>query len=151
MVLGNYIIKDMSDYASSQFEDPFGGIGPILLPLFIAGIGIIASIIGTLFIKVKSNEAKEAQVQASLNTGNIISIIITLISCWFLIDNLLPDTITGMKFFGEGTRDIPSQNIFYSTIVGLAVGYLISAFKFGISIYHRKSFNLLNKQLKIKI
>ena len=33
-----------------------------------------------------------------------------------------------MKFFGEGTRDIPSQNIFYSTIVGLAVGYLISAF-----------------------
>ena len=128
MVLGNYIIKDMSDYASSQFEDPFGGIGPILLPLFIAGIGIIASIIGTLFIKVKSNEAKEAQVQASLNTGNIISIIITLISCWFLIDYLLPETITGMKFFGEGTRDIPSQNIFYSTIVGLAVGYLISAF-----------------------
>ena len=128
MVLGNYIIKDMSDYASSQFDDPFGGIGPILLPLFIAGIGIIASIIGTLFIKVKSNEAKEAQVQASLNTGNIISIIITLISCWFLIDYLLPDTITGMKFFGEGTRDIPSQNIFYSTIVGLAVGYLISAF-----------------------
>ena len=128
MVLGNYIIKDMSDYASSQFEDPFGGIGPILLPLFIAGIGIIASIIGTLFIKVKSNESKEAQVQASLNTGNIISIIITLISCWFLIDYLLPDTITGMKFFGEGTRDIPSRNIFYSTIVGLAVGYLISAF-----------------------
>ena len=128
MVLGNYIIKDMSDYASSQFEDPFGGIGPILLPLFIAGIGIIASIIGTLFIKVKSNDAKEAQVQASLNTGNIISIIITLISCWFLIDYLLPDTITGMKFFGEGTRDIPSKNIFYSTIVGLAVGYLISAF-----------------------
>ena len=128
MVLGNYIIKDMSDYASSQFEDPFGGIGPILLPLFIAGIGIIASIIGTLFIKVKSNDAKEAQVQASLNTGNIISIIITLISCWFLIDYLLPDTIIGMKFFGEGTRDIPSKNIFYSTIVGLAVGYLISAF-----------------------
>ena len=128
MVLGNYIIKDMSDYASEQFSDPFGGMGPILLPLFIAGIGIIASIIGTLFIRIKSNEAKEAQVQASLNTGNIISILITLFSCWFLIDYLLPDTINGMKFFGEGTRDIPSQNIFYSTIVGLAVGYLISAF-----------------------
>ena len=128
MVLGNYIIKDMSDYASEQFSDPFGGMGPILLPLFIAGIGIIASIIGTLFIRIKSNEAKEAQVQASLNTGNIISILITLVSCWFLIDYLLPDTINGMKFFGEGTRDIPSQNIFYSTIVGLAVGYLISAF-----------------------
>jgi len=128
MVLGNYIIKDMSDNALEQFSDPFGGMGPILLPLFIAGIGIIASIVGTLFIKIKNNEAKEAQVQASLNTGNIISILITLFSCWFLIDYLLPDTINGMKFFGEGTRDIPSQNIFYSTIVGLSVGYLISAF-----------------------
>ena len=128
MVLGNYIIKDMSDYASEQFSDPFGGMGPILLPLFIAGVGIIASIIGTLFIRINNNEAKEAQVQASLNTGNIISILITLFSCWILIDYLLPDTINGMKFFGEGTRDIPSQNIFYSTIVGLAVGYLISAF-----------------------
>ena len=118
----------MSDNALEQFSDPFGGMGPILLPLFIAGIGIIASIIGTLFIKIKNNEAKEAQVQASLNTGNLISILITLGSCWFLIDYLLPDTINGMKFFGEGTRDIPSQNIFYSTIVGLAVGYLISAF-----------------------
>ena len=128
MVLGNYIIKDMSDSAMEQFSDPFGGMGPILLPLFIAGIGIVASIIGTLFIKIKDNDAKEAQVQASLNTGNLISIVITSISCWFLIDYLLPETITGMKFFGEGTRDIPSRNIFYSTIVGLAVGYLISLF-----------------------
>ena len=128
MVLGNYIIKDMSDFSSEQFSDAFNGIGPILLPLFIAGVGIIASIIGTLFIKVKNNDAKEAQVQSALNTGNIISIIVTLFSCWFLIDWLLPETINGMKFFGEGTKDIPSINIFYSTIVGLAVGYLISLF-----------------------
>ena len=128
MVLGNYIIKDMSDYAKQQFDDPFGGIGPILLPLFIAGVGIIASIIGTLFIRIKNNDAKEAQVQSSLNLGNLISILITLFSCWFLIDLLLPDTINGMKFFGEDPKNIPSQNIFFSTIVGLAVGYLISAF-----------------------
>ena len=53
MVLGNYIIKDMSDYGASQYTDAFSGMGPILLPLFIAGVGIIASIIGTLFIKIK--------------------------------------------------------------------------------------------------
>ena len=128
MVLGNYIIKDMSDYAQQQFDDPFGGIGPILLPLFIAGVGIVASIIGTLFIRIKNNDAKEAQVQSSLNLGNLISIVITLFSCWFLIDLLLPDTINGMKFFGEDSKNIPSKNIFFSTIVGLAVGYLISAF-----------------------
>ena len=128
MVLGNYIIRDMSDASSLQFSDAFNGMGPILLPLFIAGVGIIASIIGTLFIKIKNNDAKEAQVQSSLNTGNLISILITLVSCWFLIEWLLPETITGMKFFGEGTKNIPSKNIFYSTIVGLAVGYLISLF-----------------------
>ena len=128
MVLGNYIIKDMSDYAQQQFDDPFGGIGPILLPLFIAGVGIVASIIGTLFIRIKNNDAKEAQVQSSLNLGNLISIVITMFSCWFLIDLLLPDTINGMKFFGEDSKNIPSKNIFFSTIVGLAVGYLISAF-----------------------
>ena len=128
MVLGNYIIRDMSDASSLQFSDAFNGMGPILLPLFIAGVGIIASIIGTLFIKIKNNDAKEAQVQSSFNTGNLISILITLVSCWFLIEWLLPETITGMKFFGEGTKDIPSKNIFYSTIVGLAVGYLISLF-----------------------
>ena len=128
MVLGNYIIRDMSDASSLQFSDAYNGMGPILLPLFIAGVGIIASIIGTLFIKIKNNDAKEAQVQSSLNTGNLISILITLVSCWFLIEWLLPETITGMKFFGEGTKDIPSKNIFYSTIVGLAVGYLISLF-----------------------
>ena len=97
MVLGNYIIKDMSDFSSEQFSDAFNGIGPILLPLFIAGVGIVASIIGTLFIKVKNNDAKEAQVQSALNTGNIISIIVTLFSCWFLIKWLLPETINGMR------------------------------------------------------
>ena len=126
MVLGNYIIRDMS--VGGQYSDAFSGMGPILLPLFIAGVGIIASIIGTLFIKIKNNDAKEAQVQASLNTGNLISILLTLISCYFLIDWLLPETINGMKFHDEGTKDIPSINIFYSTIVGLSVGYLISLF-----------------------
>src|SRR5690606_24197170 len=43
MVLGNYLIKDMS--GTSQFTDAFGNMGPILLPIVIAGVGIIASIL----------------------------------------------------------------------------------------------------------
>ncbi len=38
--------------------DAFGGIGPILLPMSIAGVGIIISIIGTLLVKINSNDAK---------------------------------------------------------------------------------------------
>ena len=126
MVLGNYIIKDMSE--AGQVLDTFQGMGPILLPLVLAGVGIIASIAGTLFIRIKDNSAKEAEVQRALNTGNIFSILLTLIASWFLIDYLLPETISGMKFFGEPSRDVAATNVFYATIVGLGVGYLISLF-----------------------
>ena len=126
MVLGNYIIKDMAD--AGVVNSAFDGMGPILLPVMIAGLGIIASIIGTFLIRIKDNSAKEAQVQGALDRGNIVSIVITAIAGWFLIDLMLPETITGMKFFGEGTKDIPSRHVFYATLVGLGVGYLISMF-----------------------
>lgn len=128
MVLGNYIIKDMTEATGAQFTDAFNGLGPILLPLAIAGVGIIASILGTFLIRIKDNDAKEADVQKALNVGNISAILVTLIAGWFLIGWLLPETIVGMQFFGEGSRNIPSINVFYATIVGLGVGYLISLF-----------------------
>ena len=128
MVLGNYIIKDMTDATGSQFEDQFGGMGPILLPIMIAGVGIIASIIGTFLIRISNNDAKEAEVQRALNIGNITSILITAVAGYFLIVWMLPETISGMRFFGEGTKDISSFNVFLATIVGLSVGYLISLF-----------------------
>lgn len=126
MVLGNYIIKDMAD--AGVIHDTFGGMGAILLPIMIAGVGIIASIIGTFLVRIKDNNAREAQVQRALDTGNIASIIITAGAVFGLIKWMLPETITGMKFFGEGTKDIPSINVFYATLVGLGVGYLISMF-----------------------
>ncbi len=127
MVLGNYIIKDMAQVNGTPFTDAFNGMGPILLPIVIAGVGILASIIGTFLVKVSSNDAKENQVQKALNMGNWTAIILTVISCFFLIQYMLPEVLQ-MKFFGEGYKDIPRINIFYSTIVGLAVGGLISAF-----------------------
>lgn len=128
MVLGNYIIKDITESAGSAYTDGFGNMGPILLPLAIAGFGIIASLIGTFFIKIKNNLAKEKEVQQALNIGNYISLALTVITCWFLIQYMLPETIN-MKFFGEeGYITIPRTNIFWSTLVGLSVGLLISAF-----------------------
>jgi K(+)-stimulated pyrophosphate-energized sodium pump len=128
MVLGNYIIKDMVEAnGGAEFTDKFDGMGPILLPLVIAGVGIVASIIGTFLVKIKNNEAKEGEVQRALNLGNITSILISAVAGWFLIDMMLPETIS-MKFFGEGVKEIPSRHVFYATLVGLGVGYLISAF-----------------------
>lgn len=127
MVLGNYIIKDMSEATGSVYTDAFNGMGPILLPIVIAGVGILASIIGTFLVKISSNDAKEAQVQKALNLGNWTAIVLTVISCFFLIQYMLPEVIK-MNFFGEGLKDIPRINIFYATLVGLAVGGLISFF-----------------------
>ncbi|GAB4244132.1 MAG: hypothetical protein Tsb0034_22200 [Ekhidna sp.] len=123
MVLGNYVIRDMG----GSINDAFNGIGPILLPLVIAGLGIVFSIIGTMFIKVSGNDAKEAQVQAALNKGNWGSIILTAVACYFVIDLLLPATMT-MNFFGEGNLEVSSMSVFYAVLVGLAVGGLISYF-----------------------
>jgi K(+)-stimulated pyrophosphate-energized sodium pump len=121
MVLGNYVIRDMG----GSITDDFGGIGPILLPLVIAGAGIIFSILGTLVIKISDENAKEAQVQAALNKGNWGSIILTAIACWFLIDMLLPATMQ-MSLFGDGIVEITSVRVFGAVVVGLVVGGLIS-------------------------
>jgi len=93
----------------------------------IAGLGIIFSIIGTFFIKITDNNAKESAVQAALNKGNWGSIILTAIVSFFVIQWMLPENIQ-MVFFGEGSKTIGSINVFYAVLVGLAVGGLISYF-----------------------
>ncbi|QTE23893.1 sodium-translocating pyrophosphatase [Polaribacter cellanae] len=122
MVLGNYVIKDMG----GSITDAFGGIGPILLPMAIAGAGIIISIIGTMLVKIKDNSAKESQVMGALNKGNWTSIILVALSCYGLVTWMLPETMK-MEFFGEGLQEISSLRVFGATLVGLIVGAVISS------------------------
>ncbi|WP_082586909.1 sodium-translocating pyrophosphatase [Nonlabens sp. MIC269] len=124
MVLGNYVIRDMGGDITSE---GFGGIGPILLPMAIAGVGIIISVIGTMLVKIKSNEAKEAQVMGALNIGNWTSIILVAIACYGLCTWMLPETMK-MDFFGiTNPVEVSSFNVFLATLVGLVVGAVISS------------------------
>ena len=125
MVLGNYLINDINN--GTAMNDAFGGMGPILLPVLIAGIGIIFSIVGSWFIKISDNNAKEPQVQAALNRGNWGSIILTGIASYFIIDWMLPAEMQ-MTFFGKGLQTVTSFNVFAAVLIGLAVGGLISYF-----------------------
>ncbi len=126
MVLGNYVIRDMG---GSLVGDGFSGMGPILLPLVIAGLGIIFSIIGMAFVRIKdSSESGEQDVQNALNLGNWTSIILTGIASFFIIKCMLPPEIQ-MSIFFKGDFAIvttPSVNVFYAVVVGLGVGALIS-------------------------
>lgn len=122
MVLGNSVLR----YTDAS-NDGFGGIGPILLPIMIAGLGIIFSIIGMLLVRVKDDaEASAGMVQSALNRGNWVSIIITGIACFPVIKWMLPENL-GMYFFGSGVKMVPSINVFFAVVVGLVVGALISA------------------------
>jgi len=122
MVLGNYVIKDMG----GSIDDLFGGIGPVLLPMAIAGAGIIISMIGTMLVKISSNDAKEDQVMRALNIGNWVSIALVAITCFVLVKWMLPATMQ-MEFFGEGIKEISSMRVFGATIIGLIVGGAISS------------------------
>lgn len=107
MVLGREIVS----------ADNFGGIAPILLPMLIAGLGLIFSIIGASLVKI-SNE--KGNVQNALNVGNWTAIILTAIASFFAVRWLLPETmeIRGVQFTKTDT--------YLSIIVGLIVGALMS-------------------------
>lgn len=101
--------------------DNFGGFAPILLPMLIAGTGIIFSIIGTFFVKISDSAGiSTSKVQSALNLGNWGSIVLTAIGAYFLVMYIMPDTLVlrGHEFTKWG--------IFGAIIVGLVVGSLMS-------------------------
>lgn len=109
MVLGREIVSN----------DNFGGIAPVILPMAIAGIGLLCSIAGTWFVRVKEG----GNVQAALNRGNWISIILTAIASYFLVTNILPEGVLMI-----GAKSFTALDVYASIITGLVVGTLISYF-----------------------
>ena len=87
-------------------------LGAVLLPLSLAAIGIITSIIGTFFVKVKEG----GNPQAALNLGEYISSAIMVVASYFLIQQFLPEA---WEFNGI---EYSSMGVFWATIVGLVAG-----------------------------
>jgi K(+)-stimulated pyrophosphate-energized sodium pump len=87
-------------------------LGAVLLPLSLAATGIITSIIGTFFVKVKEG----GNPQTALNIGEYLSSVIMVVASYFLIQKFLPEAWTF-----NGT-DFTSMGVFWATIVGLVAG-----------------------------
>ncbi|SFQ49475.1 sodium-translocating pyrophosphatase [Parafilimonas terrae] len=99
----------------------FGDMAPILLPMLIAGIGVIFSIIGTLFVKVSDAAGiNTSNVQKALNMGNWGSIILTAIASFILVKYILPDQMELRGF------EFTSNGVLGAIFTGLAVGTLMS-------------------------
>jgi K(+)-stimulated pyrophosphate-energized sodium pump len=107
MVLGREIVS----------LDNFGGIAPILLPMVLAGLGIIFSIMGMAFVTIKDDKG---DVQKALNMGNWSSIVFTGIASFFIVKYMLPETLSIRGY------EFTNMDVFYAIILGLVVGTLMS-------------------------
>lgn len=110
MVLGREII--------SEGTDNFGGIAPILLPMVIAGMGLIASILGMFLVRVSDDHGN---VQGALNRGNWGSIILVLIVSYPLTLWMLPEgnlSIRGVDF--------TALDAYWAILLGSIVGAIMS-------------------------
>ena len=111
MVLGAAFIG-MQGFESAN---EYGGMNAVLLPLILAGVGIVTSIIGTFFVKVKEG----GDPQKALNMGEFVSAGLMLAATWFIVQMMLPATwsFNGVEYASSG--------VFYAVICGLVSGLLI--------------------------
>jgi len=109
MVLGAAFAA-VPDFASS-----FNGLGAVYLPLALAAAGIIMSIIGTFFVRVKEG----GNPQTALNLGEFGSAGLMLVVSYFLINEMLPES-----WVFESTT-YTSMGVFWATIAGLVAGLLV--------------------------
>jgi K(+)-stimulated pyrophosphate-energized sodium pump len=111
MVLGAAFIGITGFQETNEFE----GLNAVILPLVLAGVGIITSIIGTLFVKVKEG----GNPQKALNNGEFISAAIMLVATFFIVQWVMPESWT------FGGIEYHSTGVFWAVILGLAAGLLI--------------------------
>jgi len=102
MVLGAFI-----------FTPNLDGLGAVYLPLVLAAVGIVMSILGTFFVKVKDG----GNPQTALNIGEYGSAILMVIASYFIINELIPESVEGLPFGAMG--------VFWATIAGLVAGLLV--------------------------
>ncbi|WP_223608092.1 sodium-translocating pyrophosphatase [Chryseobacterium sp. OSA05B] len=123
-LFGSYVATVLATMVlgrETMSDDSFGGFAPILLPMLIAGTGIIFSMIGTLFVRINENDGlSTSSVQNALNLGNWGSIVITAISSYFLVNYLLPEKMTLRE------HEFTKMGVFGAIMVGLVVGTLMS-------------------------
>lgn len=102
-------------------DDGLGGMSPILLPMLIAGVGILFSIIGTWFVRISENAGVNTNtVQKALNMGNWGSIVLTAIASIGLVYYILPETMNLRN------HEFTKWGVLGAIGVGLVVGTLMS-------------------------
>lgn len=120
-LFGSYVATILATMVLGQeidaSKDAFGGMSPILLPMVICGLGILFSIVGTWFVTIKDDKSN---VQNALNMGNWSSMILTVIASYFIVNWMLPDTLSLRGY------EFSKLNVFLAIVVGTIVGAIMS-------------------------
>lgn len=123
-LFGSYVATVLATMVLGQetkSSDNFGGLAPVLLPMLIAGIGLLVSIIGTLFVRISEGAGINTRnVQKALNMGNWGAMVLSAIACFFLVTYVLPEKMVLRNI--EFTRN----GVLGAIAVGLVVGTLMS-------------------------
>jgi K(+)-stimulated pyrophosphate-energized sodium pump len=139
MVLGREVVG--TDGAA--LADGFGGLSPILLPMLIAGFGIVFSLAGILLVRVKEG-GDVGKVQGALNMGNWVSIALTGVVSFFLIQWLLPSGTFRLERLGS--QGFTAMGVFLAVVVGLVVGALMSLITEHYTAMGRRPVNSIVRQ-----
>lgn len=113
-------------FMAGGFTDEFNGLSAVLLPLVLAAVGIVMSVFGTFFVKVKEG----GNPQTALNTGEIVSSVLMIIASWFIIKWMLPgewwfkDPLYAWSDPEMGNH-YTSTGVFIATVIGLVAGLLV--------------------------
>ncbi|MBC8324414.1 MAG: sodium-translocating pyrophosphatase [Verrucomicrobia subdivision 3 bacterium] len=118
MVLG-VLLMNLPEFVG--IEGGLGAIGVVMLPLCLAAVGIMASMIGTMFVSVEEG----GDPKAGLTRGELTAAVIMLAGAYFLINGLLPETWNTLKEVDgkmviDGTYS--AMGVFYASLIGLACG-----------------------------
>lgn len=115
MVLGAVFVPALAGV------DSFNGLSLVLLPLALAAVGVVVSIIGTFFVRV----GEKGNPQTALNVGQIVSSVLMLVGAWFAINSILPETWHAEGILDGVGRDFTATGVFWATIAGLIAGVAV--------------------------
>jgi K(+)-stimulated pyrophosphate-energized sodium pump len=120
-LFGSYVATILATMVLGQeikVTDAFGGLSPILLPMVICGLGIVFSIVGTFFVRIKDDKSS---VQHALNIGNWSSMLLTVVAAYFVVMWLLPEGPITSR-----TNTFTKNGVFAAIVVGTIVGAIMS-------------------------
>jgi K(+)-stimulated pyrophosphate-energized sodium pump len=120
-LFGSYVATILATMVLGQeirVNDSLGGLSPILLPMVISGLGLIASIIGTFFVRISD---EKSSVQNALNLGNWAAIILTVVAAYFAVTLMLPEGPITLR-----SASFTRMDVFWAIVIGTIVGALMS-------------------------